>query len=141
MATNIFVYWSDGLGHMTIIVGTGVQGICQQKMPARPGISPIFSNAWGLPGAWGMLAAGIDLHITKQVFLVCKCLGDGTVKFPNPRPPGLIVHQMPGFAGGMLAAGIDSHIIPMDEKFILGRRLLLSFLSNAAFIRGRRLIE
>ena len=53
MATNIFVYWSDGLGggHLTIIVGTGAGAFAmQQKLPAEPGICPIFSNAWGLPG-------------------------------------------------------------------------------------------
>ena len=64
----------------------GVQSICQQKILAWPGISPIFSNARGLPG---------------------EC----------------------------------SHIIPLEEEFILGRRLLLFFLSDAAFIRGWRLIE
>ena len=35
----------------------GGKVICQQKLPAAPGICPIFSNARGL------LAAGIDSHI------------------------------------------------------------------------------
>ena len=68
MATtgNIFVYWMDGIGGRAFDHhsrnGRGGEGvICQQKMPAGPGISPSFSNAWGLPR--GMLAAGIDSHI------------------------------------------------------------------------------
>ena len=43
--------------YLTIIEGTGGGVICQQKLPAGPGICPIFSNARGL------LAAGIDSHI------------------------------------------------------------------------------
>ena len=60
---------SDGLGagHLTVKVGTGDQGICQQKLLEEPGIWPIFLKMpgvcpWVLPRR-GMLAAGIDSHI------------------------------------------------------------------------------
>ena len=60
------VYWSDGLGgrefdHQS---RNGEWGICQRKLPAGPGIWPIFSNNRGLPGR--MLAVGIDLYITRE---------------------------------------------------------------------------
>ena len=68
MATNIFVLmdWRGrAFGHHSR--NGGGRGICQQKLPAGPGICPIFSNARGLPGGLpgGMLAAGIDSHITR----------------------------------------------------------------------------
>ena len=64
MATNIFVFWSDGLGgggrrafdHHN---RNGGRGICQQKLPAGPSIFQFFFQ--GLPG--GMLAAGTNSHI------------------------------------------------------------------------------
>ena len=40
MATNVFVYWSDGLGgagHFTVVVGERERAICQRKLPAGPG--------------------------------------------------------------------------------------------------------
>ena len=35
MATNIFVYWSDGLGpgHLTVIVGTGGGAFANESYP------------------------------------------------------------------------------------------------------------
>ena len=47
----------------------GGRGICQQKLPAGPGIWTIFLNAGGMPGGLpgGMLAAGIDSHIIRQL--------------------------------------------------------------------------
>ena len=40
---------SDGLGagHLTVKVGTGDQGICQQKLLEEPGIWPIFLKCPG----------------------------------------------------------------------------------------------
>ena len=51
VASNIFVYWLDGLGagYLTIVVGMGGQGICQQKLPAGPGIWQIFQVLWVCP--------------------------------------------------------------------------------------------
>ena len=65
MATNIFVYWSDGLGDQAFDHHSRNEGRgnCQQKLPAGPGICPIFSNAQGLPRE--VLAAGIDSHISQ----------------------------------------------------------------------------
>ena len=80
MATNIFAYWSDELGSRAFDHHgrKGGRGICQQKMPAGSGISPIFFNVRALPG--GMLASRIDLHITKQVFsLFANARGGGTL--------------------------------------------------------------
>ena len=62
MATNIFVYWSDGLGDQAFDHHSRNEGRgnCQQKLPAGPGICPIFSNAQGLPRedarGWNWLA-------------------------------------------------------------------------------------
>ena len=52
MATNVFVYWSDGLGgrvfdHHSWNRG---RGIWKQQLLAGPGIWPIFSKVRGLPG-------------------------------------------------------------------------------------------
>ena len=61
-----------GAGHLTIIVGTGGRGICQQELLARPDIWTIFSIARGMPGGLsggGMLAAGIDSHITAGIMV------------------------------------------------------------------------
>ena len=46
MATNNFVYWSDGLEGRTFDHHrrNGGRGICQQKLPAGPGIWTIFSK-------------------------------------------------------------------------------------------------
>ena len=86
MATNSFVYWSDGLGGRAFDHHSrnGGHGICQQKMPATPGISPFFQMLGVCPGPGD---AGIDLHITKQVSFVCKCQGGGTLlNFKSPAP-------------------------------------------------------
>ena len=57
MATNNFVYWSDGLEGRAFDHHrrNGGRGICQQKLPAGPGIWMIFSNVRGMPGGlpWG----------------------------------------------------------------------------------------
>ena len=55
MATNFFVYWSDRLRGRAFHHHSknGGLGICQQKLPAGPGICPIFSKARGLPGRGG----------------------------------------------------------------------------------------
>ena len=67
MATNNFVYWSDGLEGRAFDHHrrNGGRGICQEKLPAGPGIWTIFLNARGMPGdlPGGMLAPGIDSHI------------------------------------------------------------------------------
>ena len=61
MATNIFVYWSAGLGGRAFghPNRNGGRGICQQILPVGPSIFQFFFQ--GLPGE--MLAAGIDSHI------------------------------------------------------------------------------
>ena len=48
----IFVYWWEGLGGRAFDHHSrnGGRGICQQKLPAGPGICPIVSNTRGLPG-------------------------------------------------------------------------------------------
>ena len=63
MATNNFAYWSDGLEGRAFDHhrGNGGRGICQQKLPAGPGIWTIFSNARG------MLAARIDSHVILNI--------------------------------------------------------------------------
>ena len=75
MANNVFVYWSDGLGSQAFGHHIRNEGrdICQQKLPAGPGIWQIFSSAWGLHGGLpgGMLAAAIDSHITSLSCAVC----------------------------------------------------------------------
>ena len=47
MATNTFVYWSDGLGGRAFDHHSrnGERGICQQILPAGPGIWTMFSNS------------------------------------------------------------------------------------------------
>ena len=53
------IYLSIGMmnwggGNSAIKVGTG-SGICQEKLPAGPGILPIFSDARDLPGGCSRL--------------------------------------------------------------------------------------
>ena len=68
MATNVFVYWSDGLaaGHLTFIVGTGDGDNDNKNCPQGRAFDQLFQRPGVFPGR-GMLAAGIDSHIT----LVC----------------------------------------------------------------------
>ena len=58
------VEWTGGggVGHLTIIVGTGGRAFANKKYPQG---WAFFSNARGLPGGLpgGKLAAGIDSHI------------------------------------------------------------------------------
>ena len=71
MATNICytgrLDW--GAGHLpTIIVGTGGRAFDHRCRNGGRGVLPIFLSARGLPG--GMLAAGIDSHITLLYFIL-----------------------------------------------------------------------
>ena len=71
MANNIFVYWSDGLGagHLTIIVGTGGGVFANKNCPEGRAIGNFFQVPGVCPGVCreGMLAAGIDLHISHVI--------------------------------------------------------------------------
>ena len=57
-----------GAGHLTIIVGTGGRAFANKNCPQS---RTLFSNARGmlgdLPGGGGMLAAGIDSHINREL--------------------------------------------------------------------------
>ena len=63
MATNIFVYWSDGLGagYLTVIVSTGGGAFANESCPQDRAFDQFFSMPGICPGE--MLAARIDSHI------------------------------------------------------------------------------
>ena len=71
-------------------------------------------------------AVGNDDRMLLSKFFCCLQMTEGrdTIKFQIPGPQDKSCIKCPGFAGGMLAAGIDSHIISMDAAFIRGRRLI-----------------
>ena len=63
-ATSIFVYWSDGLGSRGQGIWSssrnGGRGICQQKLPAGPGMH--LTNFMQMSGVWrGMLSTEIEI--------------------------------------------------------------------------------
>ena len=66
MANNIFVYWSDGLraAHLTITVGE--QGFPNKNCPQGRVFDNFFQVSGVYLGGGGVLAAGIDSHITKH---------------------------------------------------------------------------
>ena len=65
MQTNIFVYWSDGLGswHLTIILGMGAALFPTQTACWAGHLTNVFKFPRIARGE-GMFAAGIDSHIT-----------------------------------------------------------------------------
>ena len=80
--------------------------------------------------------------VTKQVFCCLQNARGGTLLNSKCPAPGTnLASNAQGLRGAgeeecaMLAAGTDSHIISMEAAFIRGQRLLLFFLSNAAFNR------
>ena len=66
MATNIFVFWSDGLGGRKFDNNSGNwgQSIRRQKLLAGPTVDQFFSITLGLPEGL-MLVTGIDWHINR----------------------------------------------------------------------------
>ena len=57
MATNIFVYWSDGLGrgggHFSVIVGTGGGTFANESCPQCRAFDQFFPMPGALPGEEG----------------------------------------------------------------------------------------
>ena len=74
MATNIFKYWSDGLGarHLTTVVRTEGRAFANKSCLQGQVFDQLFSNAQGLPGGLlgekgGILASGIDSYIMHRI--------------------------------------------------------------------------